>query len=106
MAVQYDLKALEQNPENFQAMVHLALVHLFAGRGASADAWIRQAERLRPEHGDVRLRRCEYEFATGQYQAGLRRLTALLAEHPYFVPAQRLYANVVRRPEETKGQGL
>ncbi len=86
-------RALDLDPANDEAALHLFEAHVDAGREADALSVLERhldARSHRPEHALLRLRGAEMAVAAGQQPRARRMLEAALRESPGFTPAARL----------------
>ena len=85
-------RALELDPANDEAALHLFESHVDAGREPEALSVLERhldARPQRPEHAPLRLRGAEMAIAAGQQARAQRMLEAALREAPGFTPAAR-----------------
>ncbi len=85
-------RALELDPANDEAALHLFESHVDAGREPEALSVLERhldARPRRPEHAPLRLRGAEMAIAAGQQGRARRMLEAALREAPGFTPAAR-----------------
>ncbi len=91
-AVEALSRALELDPANDEAALHLFEFHVDAGREPEALSVLERhldARPQRPEHAPLRLRGAEMALAAGQQARARRLLEAALREAPGFTPAAR-----------------
>ena len=85
-------RALDLDPANDEAALHLFEAHVDAGREPEALSVLERhldARPQRPEHAPLRLRGAEMAIAAGQQGRARRMLEAALREAPGFTPAAR-----------------